>query len=163
MGTKRNPADNDCYVRALPDEPMFVLLARDKSAPGMVSTWCQVRLAEMGAGLRSIEDNMPVIREAQRCAGAMEAWRIEHGERNGVPAWKRPNASTFDSEYMNEARSLLAIALRERAPATSEGIAEFGSALTVIESNAVQALAFLLEHCDFGTNGVSDGQYAAKI
>lgn len=29
MGTKNNPGKFDCYDAALPDEPMFVLLARD--------------------------------------------------------------------------------------------------------------------------------------
>lgn len=77
MGTKNNPADFDCYANALPDEPMFVLLARDKSAPGIVRTWCSVRLSEMAAGLRSVEE-LPQIREAQQCADTMEKWRAEH-------------------------------------------------------------------------------------
>lgn len=29
MGTKSNPTQFDCYANALPDEPMFILLARD--------------------------------------------------------------------------------------------------------------------------------------
>jgi hypothetical protein len=33
MGTKRNPGLSDCYAKAEADEPMFVLLARDKHAP----------------------------------------------------------------------------------------------------------------------------------
>ena len=33
MGTKNNPGQFDCYRNAEPDEPMFVLLARDERAP----------------------------------------------------------------------------------------------------------------------------------
>lgn len=77
MGTKNEPAAFDCYANALPDEPMFVLLARDKNAPSLVRTWCTVRLAEMGGGLRSVEE-LPQIREAQACADAMEQWRKEN-------------------------------------------------------------------------------------
>lgn len=39
MGTKQNPARFDCYANALPDEPMFVLLARDDDAPFRVEDW----------------------------------------------------------------------------------------------------------------------------
>lgn len=77
MGTKNQPGAFDCYANAMPDEPMFVLLARDKAAPSLIRTWCTVRLSEMGAGLRSTEE-LPMIREAQACADAMEAWRKEH-------------------------------------------------------------------------------------
>ena len=35
MGTKRNPATYDCYDKAEPDEPLFVLLARDAAARGI--------------------------------------------------------------------------------------------------------------------------------
>jgi hypothetical protein len=39
MGTKRNPGQYDCYAKAEPDEPMFVLLARDPTAPQLVRDW----------------------------------------------------------------------------------------------------------------------------
>lgn len=83
MGTKNDPAKFDCYANALPDEPMFVLLARDKNAPNLIRTWCTVRLAEMGGGMRSPEE-LPQIREAQACADAMDAWRAEN-----EGAWRR--------------------------------------------------------------------------
>ncbi len=53
MGTKNNPGDFDCCLNAEDDEPMFVLLARDASAPDLVREWL----------------------EAMRCADAMEMWR----------------------------------------------------------------------------------------
>lgn len=86
MGTKNNPGEFDCYENALPDEPMFVLLARDKGAPNLIRTWCTIRLSEMGAGLRSVEE-LPMIREAQACADAMEKWRAENDGAWRDPKW----------------------------------------------------------------------------
>ena len=50
MGTKSNPAPNDCYARALPDEPLFVLLARDLTAPSLIERWAELREAEIASG-----------------------------------------------------------------------------------------------------------------
>jgi hypothetical protein len=71
MGTKNNPATYDCYAKAEPDEPMFVLLARDSAAPGLVREWAQRRRR---AGTISMEQ----YTEAFGCAKAMEAWRRVH-------------------------------------------------------------------------------------
>lgn len=46
MGTKLSPGPWDCYEAAEPDEPMFVLLARDPAAPGLVRRWAAHRGAE---------------------------------------------------------------------------------------------------------------------
>jgi hypothetical protein len=70
MGTKNNPGDFDCYKNAEPDEPMFVLLARDKSAPTLVRLWAQWRE-------QNGEDPKKVA-EARECADKMEAWRREN-------------------------------------------------------------------------------------
>ena len=70
MGTKNNPAPFDCYANAEPDEPMFVLLARDPAAAGLVRGWVYARMAQ---GLNRRDD--PQITEALDCAAAMEAWR----------------------------------------------------------------------------------------
>ena len=43
MGTKINPGPFDCYANAKPDEPMFILLARDKHAPALVLLWAAMR------------------------------------------------------------------------------------------------------------------------
>jgi hypothetical protein len=66
MGTKNNPGLYDCYDKAEPDEPMFVLLARDPKAPDLVRTWAY-RSDPLGAG--------PKFDEAMACAEAMDAWR----------------------------------------------------------------------------------------
>lgn len=87
MGTKNNPAPNDCYAKALPDEPMFVLLARDPAAPDTVRAWVKFRAQVEGNDKRletgiSVEDLRTknaafseLQHEALRCADAMENWR----------------------------------------------------------------------------------------
>ena len=77
MGTKNNPSYFDCYANALPDEPMFVLLARDLQAPGQVRSWALGRMYEILEG-RKPESDRAMVDEAMRCANAMEAWRKEH-------------------------------------------------------------------------------------
>jgi len=68
MGTKNNPAEFDCYEKADPDEPMFILLARDAQAATSVRSWAIARLTNG-------EKNYSKIIEALQCADAMDEWR----------------------------------------------------------------------------------------
>ena len=77
MGTKQLPDKYDCYTRALSDEPMFTLLARDSSAPGMVRQWAYEREREVAQGKRAADD-LEMVAEARRCANAMERWRQDN-------------------------------------------------------------------------------------
>lgn len=52
MGTKNKPGTYDCYATAHPDEPMFILLGRER---------------ERGPS--------PKVEEARACAKAMRAWQ----------------------------------------------------------------------------------------
>lgn len=74
MGTKDKPAKFDCYSNALPDEPVFVLLARDPSVPELIEAWAGGRLYDIAVGKRPQSD-MAMVEEAQDCAKAMRAWR----------------------------------------------------------------------------------------
>src|SRR4029077_7277869 len=67
MGTKNNPGKFDCYRAAEPDEPMFVLLARDPMAADLVETWA------LGRELVEGEDS-PKAKEARECAKQMGEW-----------------------------------------------------------------------------------------
>jgi hypothetical protein len=67
MGTKLKPGTFDCYANAKPDEPMFILLARDPLAPILVKLWADLR--EHAAG------NPSKVAEARMCALAMKQWR----------------------------------------------------------------------------------------
>lgn len=73
MGTKNNPGTFDCYENAEPDEPMFVLLARDKHAPELVRTWARHRHS-----IAESEEDFAKVQEALACALAMEQWRSLH-------------------------------------------------------------------------------------
>ena len=73
MGTKNNPGKFDCYANADPDEPMFVLLARDRHAPTLVWLW---------SVLRELDGEKPdVTGEARECTAAMIQWAADHGRR----------------------------------------------------------------------------------
>ena len=75
MGTKNNPGKYDCYDKAGPDEPMFTLLARDKTAPVLVRIWAIMRRHEVGENEKS--------EEARKCAREMEIWKSEREKENG--------------------------------------------------------------------------------
>ena len=66
MGTKNNPGQFDCYANAEPDEPMFVLLGRDRHAARLVRIWALLRA-------RDGEDPAKVA-EALNCAQQMDEW-----------------------------------------------------------------------------------------
>jgi hypothetical protein len=74
MGTKNNPGKFDCYANAAPDEPMFVLLGRDRYAPLLVRIWALLRSRDGGEDEAKLE-------EAYQCARAMEQWQIDIGKR----------------------------------------------------------------------------------
>jgi hypothetical protein len=68
MGSKIQPGKFDCYANALPDEPMFVLLARDP---------------DIQCGLRPQSD-AALVAEAEECAWAGQEWR-----RKNDGAWRK--------------------------------------------------------------------------
>jgi len=68
MGTKNNPGRFDCYDKAEPDEPMFVLLARDKTAPLLVDMWVMLQ----------DEINDEKHHEAKQCAEKMREWHSKN-------------------------------------------------------------------------------------
>lgn len=80
MGTKLNQGAFDCYNNALPDEPMFILLARDPHASGLVFMWSDLRDAAIQDGKRP-ESDRPMVTEAHECAAAMREWRIANDGR----------------------------------------------------------------------------------
>lgn len=85
MGTKANPAPNDCYAKAEDDEPMFTLLARDPQASGLVRQWAAQRdLRFWGAAEAPTPDELAKhvrkVDEARACADAMDAWRLAREE-----------------------------------------------------------------------------------
>lgn len=80
MATKNEPGAFDCYANAEPDEPMFVLLARDEKAPDLVREWVLRRRA---ADPEKRDDAKE--QEALRCAVEMEAWRARNDQTGRCP------------------------------------------------------------------------------
>lgn len=66
MGTKNNPGNFDCYANAAPDEPMFILLGRDRTAPSLVDIWAEHR--------RVNGEDPEKVEEAFACADSMREW-----------------------------------------------------------------------------------------
>lgn len=76
MATKENPGKFDCYANAAPDEPLFVLLARDEGAPALVEAWAKERLRQISTGARAPGDAEQCL-EAFECAAAMRVWKAK--------------------------------------------------------------------------------------
>ena len=85
MGTKRNPGKFDCYEKADPDEPMFILLGRDPMAANTVRQWAAWRhrqeCADRGIPWNPEVPVSPKILEALDCADAMDEWYAKSQDR----------------------------------------------------------------------------------
>jgi hypothetical protein len=66
MATKNNPGKFDRYGNADPDEPMFILLGRDRHAAVLVRLWAILRAHD--------GEDQAKIEEAIACAKAMDGW-----------------------------------------------------------------------------------------
>lgn len=75
MGTKLNPGPYDCYTKAAPDEPIFILRAKDPIAPIMVQMWARLTEYFAKEHKQSVDDVKLI--EAFNCAEQMRIWRTE--------------------------------------------------------------------------------------
>lgn len=105
MGTKINPGKFDCFANALPDEPMFVLLARDASASKLVTDWATIRKKEIEEGRRPLAD-MAMIEEALACARAMTEWRADNWPRRKGEVPKDDPAENLQKSSLEGRRRL---------------------------------------------------------
>lgn len=83
MATKENPGRFDCYSNALPDEPMFILLARDPDFQRIVRDWAHKRQLAINCGARP-ESDLAAVQEALLCADAGADWRAKN-----IGKWRR--------------------------------------------------------------------------
>ena len=72
MSTKNDPGTYDCYANAAPDEPMFVLLGRDRHAPLLVRLWAALREAD--------GEDAAKVEEALGCSTDMVHWQVDKGK-----------------------------------------------------------------------------------
>jgi hypothetical protein len=74
--TKANPNPNGCLAKALPTEPMFILLGRDRAAPATIRFWADQR-AQLGIEDGESQD-AEQLSEAIDTAEAFARWRAEN-------------------------------------------------------------------------------------
>jgi hypothetical protein len=88
MSTKNNPGAFRCYEAALPDEHIFVILARDPAGPATLRFWADERER---VGKTVNPDDIDRLSDARRDADLMQAWRDANldpmGDGSG-PSWK---------------------------------------------------------------------------
>ena len=78
MGTN-NPGKYDCHANADPDEPLFVLLGRDRLAAHLVSIWSKLRMGDMEAAATVFDDMVKnhglsyrIMPDVEKASEAME-------------------------------------------------------------------------------------------
>ena len=86
MGTKQNPGPFDCYAAAAPDEPMFVLLARDSKAAALVNLWAAMERIELmnTPGFHWPPGSVDKIEQAERVGCDMVDWRLSNAHLDDV-------------------------------------------------------------------------------
>jgi hypothetical protein len=108
MGTRLNPGKFDCYHLARPDEPMFVLLARDEQAPTRVEDWATARFRALMARAASMPEEdvrreQQKIAEAFQCANEMRAWYGREKDRERQQEEARTGYSRLNQDALEPA------------------------------------------------------------
>lgn len=76
---KNTKGNRDCLAKAQHDEPMFILLGRDRAAPDVIDAWCSLRLSHIKDGLlANTADELEHINQARQIAQAMRDWQYNH-------------------------------------------------------------------------------------
>lgn len=89
MGTKTNPGRYDCYAALQPDEPHFVLMARDKHFARVVGFWALLRMQEIAEG-RDPMAEVDKVHEALEVAREGADWRTAKLAEPALPTGERP-------------------------------------------------------------------------
>jgi hypothetical protein len=80
MSTRQNPGPRDLYAELAPDEPFFLLRARDDDMPIFVRFWAWWRQNMVAHGMKPKED-IEVANEAFQCATEAQIWNREYRNR----------------------------------------------------------------------------------
>lgn len=96
METKNNPGPNSCYAKALPDEPMFILLGRDPDAPTTIRAWAGIREQ------RLIDEDKDGSEDEQIDAAVADAEAFEKWRADNDGKWRdaKPTPIEHPSEEM---------------------------------------------------------------
>lgn len=76
-----------CLNHSRPDEPLFVLCARDPAAPPTVREWARRYVKAKGGKRRLTDKQRAKVQHAFALADEMEAWALDNGyiEPTGKP------------------------------------------------------------------------------
>lgn len=142
MGSKLNPGEFDAYAAALPDEPMFVLLARDESAPVMLRAWADRRRADLTHALEAdpdlYDDSTWLERQREDLRKCTAADMLAHD----MTVWRKSNAGAWrDGSQrrvpMAGADSELVAAIRDAAVRSIANLCMVGSAQVAVQEHLV--------------------------
>jgi hypothetical protein len=89
--THKRVLDDPCIAKALPDEPAFVLLARDPMMPALVRLWVAMRREEIANGTRPMSD-LDQVTNAEAEAERAAVWR-----RDAKESWRRQGELPIDA------------------------------------------------------------------
>jgi hypothetical protein len=116
MATKQNPGEFDCYKKAIPNEPLFVLLARDPSMPDLVRRWAIIRKNEIDSGRRP-ESDRAMVMEALDCANDADKWRAIN---DGMWRKYRHQPEIDNRQLLFKFMKAILDSIREHAPPDQE-------------------------------------------
>lgn len=128
--TKADPGPFDAFDKARPDEPIFVLLGRDPSAPATVTEWCRLRrnraLKEFDHSSDALAAELRQCAEAEAIALGMGDYRagleaVAEGERGGVGNYSGLTGESIEVRDHRLAAAEAVAHLREAAFHFSEG------------------------------------------
>lgn len=110
MGTKLQPGKYDAYDKAAPDEPMFVLIARDETAPLLIEIWAMLK--------RQSGSSPEKVAEALDCARDMRRWSEERFRQDDIQEnlFKREVGETFIGKTVSEVLRSRKLEKRDETP-----------------------------------------------
>ena len=95
MSTKEQPGPFDAFAKLAPDEPYFVLRAKDISAPATIEAWVRFRRGSPSKAAKA--DEAARLTEALACAAQMRDWyaRKMNGQPCGCDPGENHHCSTW--------------------------------------------------------------------
>ena len=95
MSTRNNPGPFNCYAAALPDEPVFTVLARDPAFPATLAFWKEQRVS---LGKDQSDDDIQRLLAIPNEIAKGVAWRAKNLDPvgDGIPSWRLPRGAVDD-------------------------------------------------------------------
>lgn len=126
METKNDPHSRfACIPKALPDEPIFAILARDPAAPMTILAW-----ADIHERIKGDEADPEQLEEARTDAGKFDQWRKDNHLR-----WRTPDAvKAVDANPPTPRDEIASLAGRIMSP-------QYGITSSVVVHELIESIA----------------------